>query len=169
MVRLRIILVVLVAALNTNAQESITMLPAVDFVNLQGDTLHRDSLMGKIVYINFWSSWSINSRKHNKMQIKMYERFRQDNLRRQTPIVFISISIDENAEYLKAAIGQDDLHWPYNVCDYKGWKSPLVQLFKVNTIPSNFLFDTTGQLIARNKWGAQLDSLVSKTYYSVPN
>lgn len=162
-------MLLLLAAVQTRAQQSTMKLPYIDFINLQGDTLHRDSLIGKIVYVNFWSSWSINSRKHNKSQIKLYERYRQENLRRQTPIVFISISVDENPEYLKAAIGQDDLHWPYNVCDYKGWKSPMVKAFRVTTIPANFLFDTSGTLVDQNKWGTQLDSLVSKTYNEVSN
>lgn len=169
MVRVWMFILVLIAFVHIRAQQLPMKLPYMDFVSLQGDTLHRDSLVGKIVYVNFWSSWSINSRKHNKAQIKIYERFRQENLRRQAPIVFISISIDENPEYLKAAIGQDDLHWPFNVCDYKGWKSPLVKAFRVTTIPANFLFDTAGYLIEQNKWGIQLDSIITKTYNQVPN
>lgn len=152
-----------------SAQPNAFRLPKIDMVALSGDTIYADSLVGKIVYVNFWASWSVNSRKHNKAQLKLFERFRQENLRRQTPIVFISISIDENAEYLKAAIGQDDLHWPYNVCDFKGWQSPLVKAFKVQALPANFIFDTTGTLLYQNKWGAQLDTMLTKTYNDVSN
>jgi thiol-disulfide isomerase/thioredoxin len=165
-----LILFLYFAVEHLGAQDPATfLLPQINYVTINGDTLHHDSLIGKIVFVNFWASWSINSRKHNKLHIKLYERFRQQNLRERTPIVFINVAIDERLEYLKPAIRQDDLHWPYNICDLKGWKSPIVEAYRLKSIPANFIFDAEGKLVNKNVWGNTLDSVLTQLYTTVSN
>jgi thiol-disulfide isomerase/thioredoxin len=142
-------------------------LPSINFYNLSGDTINSDSLKGKVVFVNFWASWSINSRKLNRAQLSLYEKYRHKSIRKDMSIVFISISLDTRSELHKAAIGQDDLHWPNNVCDYKGWASNYVTAFNVKSLPSNYIFGPDGKLIGHNVWGNRLDSLLEKQYAMV--
>lgn len=144
-------------------------LPSFTYYNLGGDTLSTDSLKGKIVYVNFWASWSINSRKLNQQQLALYERYRQKSLRKKMAIEFISISLDTRRDLFKAAVGQDDLHWPNNVCDFKGWASEYVALFNLKSLPSNYIFGPDGKLIGHNIWGNRLESLLDQQYALVSN
>jgi thiol-disulfide isomerase/thioredoxin len=150
----------------TRAGQSI---PRIVVVNMNGDTLKTMDMQGKLVYVYFWSSWCNNCRKQSKQQIELYEKLRQRNMRTKKEVIFIAVSLDDSERLWRIAVSQDDLHWPNNVCDTKGWKSPIADAFGLRKIPSNFIYDTKGKLIKRNVWGNQLDSLLVKLNSLVPN
>lgn len=144
-------------------------IPRVVMVNMNGDTVKTAELQGKVVYVYFWSSWCNNCRKQSKQLIELYEKIRQINLRKKKEVVFIAVSLDDSERLWRIAVSQDDLHWPNNVCDTKGWKSPIADAFGLRKIPSNFIYDTQGKLVKRNVWGNQLDSLLVQLNSLVPN
>lgn len=144
-------------------------IPRVTFINEVGDTIRTQDLEGKIVYVNFWASWSKNSRKLNQQQIDLYDKLRAINFKNKNEVVFISISLDINPGYWKLAKAQDDLHWPNNVCDSKGWKSTYIEAFGVKHIPCNFIYDQRGKLLHRNVWNKSLDSILVSLNNSVSN
>jgi hypothetical protein len=47
--------------------------------------------------------------------------------------------------------------WKNIVCDYKGWESPWVDIFKVKMLPQNFLLDGNGKVIAHDLWYEELE------------
>jgi hypothetical protein len=48
------------------------------------------------------------------------------------------------------------MEWTH-VCDFKGWASESASTYSVQSIPSNFLIDTAGRIIARNLRGEELE------------
>src|SRR5690606_17831401 len=68
-----------------------------------------------------------------------------------------SVSLDKSRAAWKAAIAQDNLHWPYHVSDLGAWSSAGARIYGVNSIPMNFLIDPDGIIVAKNLRGTQLD------------
>ncbi|ULT27249.1 hypothetical protein KUH03_11115 [Sphingobacterium sp. E70] len=48
------------------------------------------------------------------------------------------------------------------VSDLKGWKNEAAQYYNITAIPSNFLLDSDGKVVARNLRGADLEKELAK-------
>ena len=108
-----------------------------------------DSLKGKYVLLDFWASWCKPSREENPNVEKAYRLYRKRDF------TIISVSLDSNAHQWKKALDDDNLYWQ-NVADFKEWKSPVVDKYKITALPFNVLLDTTGKIIAADLRGRDL-------------
>lgn len=52
---------------------------------------------------------------------------------------------------------KDELIWDYHVSEFKGWYSPTAVKFGINSIPSNFLIDENGIILAKDLRGQKLE------------
>lgn len=129
---------------------------------IYGDSVNSESYKGKVVLVDFWSSWNAPSRKHNLTTKKIYEKYRGLSVRKKRQFTVIQVSLDTRRDLLNIAISKDNLPWRTQICDYTGWYSPYVSLFDVKKLPSNFLIDTAGIIIATNIWDNDLDIAVKK-------
>jgi peroxiredoxin len=132
-------------------------MPNFKSVTISGDTIELAQYKGKIVLIDCWASWNIPSRKHNLSTKRLYEKYRAISLRKKQKFIVVQISLDTREDLLRNAISKDNLYWRAHICDYKGWKSKYVGLFNINSIPTNYLIDTAGIIVAKNIWETQLD------------
>ncbi|HTB32895.1 MAG TPA: thioredoxin family protein, partial [Bacteroidia bacterium] len=73
-----------------------------------------------------------------------------------------SVSLDQNAAAWKGAISSDGLIWPDHVSDLKGWQSAAAGLYGVNSIPTNFLIDPKGVIVAHGLRGDALGDKLSE-------
>ena len=108
-----------------------------------------DSLRGKYVLLDFWASWCKPCREENPNVEKAYRLYRKRDF------TIISVSLDSNAHQWKKALDDDNLYWQ-NVADFKEWKSPVVDKYKITELPFNVLLDTTGKIIAADLRGRDL-------------
>jgi peroxiredoxin len=136
--------------------------PHFSAITLNGDTLNLDSLHGNIVLIDFWASWNVPSRRNNLTTKKLYEKYRAASLRKKRKFMVIQISLDTRQDLLQSAISKDNLYWKTHVCDFLGWKSPYVSLFNLRRIPTNFLIDTSGTIVAKDVWEGELDNQLNR-------
>ncbi len=136
-------------------------LPDFKMVSVNGDTLIKDSLKGSVMVLNFWASWCQPARRYNRELTSIYEKYRKLNLKHASRILFINYSIDTEKEIWRIAKMQDNLYWPYHIMDLKGWESPVVEQFHLRKIPSNYIVNAEGKIVARDLWGKSLDSLLS--------
>ena len=60
----------------------------------------------------------------------------------------------ELAEWTRA-IEEDGLSWDH-VCDLRRWESVIADLYGVEKIPSNYIIDPEGKIIARDLFGSKL-------------
>jgi hypothetical protein len=58
------------------------------------------------------------------------------------------------------AIADDKLDCPH-VSDIKGWSNEVALLYGVRAIPSNFLLDREGKIVAKNLRGEVLDKYLN--------
>ena len=117
--------------------------------DLYGKPFDLDSTRGKYVLLDFWASTSKASRDENPNLGKGYRLYKDRNL------MVIGMSLDSNQHEWKKASDDDNLYWR-NVCDFKEWKSPIVDKYKIKALPFNVLLDTTGKIIAANLKGRDL-------------
>jgi thiol-disulfide isomerase/thioredoxin len=108
-----------------------------------------DSLKGKYVLLDFWASWSKPCREENQNVEKAYRLYKKRDF------TIISVSLDSNMHEWKQALDDDNLYWQ-NVADFKEWKSPVVNQYKITALPFNVLLDNTGKIIAADLRGRDL-------------
>jgi thiol-disulfide isomerase/thioredoxin len=108
------------------------------------------SFRGKYVLLDFWASWCGPCRGENPNVVAAYEKFKDKNF------TVLGVSLDNQKEAWQKAIKSDGLVWT-QVTDLKGWNSPAVATYNVHAIPSNFLIDPNGKIIAHDLRGSALE------------
>jgi len=115
-----------------------------------------DSIKGKMVLIDFWASWCGPCRMENPTVVKAYNQFKDKKFKNAKGFTIYSVSLDKNQNDWVNAIEKDGLVWKYHVSDLKYWQSEPAAIYGVKTIPSNFLIDKNGIIVAKNLRGQQL-------------
>jgi thiol-disulfide isomerase/thioredoxin len=121
-----------------------------------GKEIKLSSLRGKVVLIDFWASWCGPCRKSNPELVKLYAKFKSKGF------TIYSVSLDSDKEAWKGAIKADGLSWPNHVSDLKQWKTPLISLYNLSSIPFTVLVNKKGDIVGTNLHGAQLESKISQ-------
>ena len=168
MVRLQALFIFPVLLVPSNELRTGDKIPPFMITSVTGEMIHSDSLKGKILVIDFWASWCQPSRKNFPETAGIYEKYRKKFLKKEGKTVFINISIDTRYDLWYVATRQDNLYWPFQVCDFNGWESSMISLFKLRKVPANFVINDSGYIVATDTWGKDLDSLLSALTRPVP-
>jgi len=124
---------------------------APDFVSSRpdGSKLALSDLKGDYVLLSFWAGWSSLSREENPYLKEIWGN------KGNFPFKILQVSFDgELAEWTRA-IEEDELGWAH-VCDLRRWESVIADLYGVEKIPSNYIIDPEGKIIARDLFGNEL-------------
>tara|TARA_Y100000589_G_scaffold107594_2_gene102201 strand:- start:11305 stop:12381 length:1077 start_codon:yes stop_codon:yes gene_type:complete len=117
--------------------------PEIILNDTNGKPISLSSLRGKYVLLDFWAAWCRPCREENPNILENYNRFKDQGFE------VYQVSLDRNKEDWLRGIEQDKLPW-INVSDLKYYQSEAAVLYNINKIPSAFLLDPNGIIIAKN-------------------
>ena len=111
--------------------------------------------LGKVTLVDFWASWCPPCREENPNVVALYKELHSKGLN------IISVSLDEDAKKWKEAIAKDQLTWT-QVSNLKQMKDPIALQYGVIQIPTTFLLDASGKVIAKDLYGDDLKEKIKE-------
>ena len=143
-------IIILLGSLVSSAQLKIgERTPEISLPNAKDSLINLSSFTGKVTLIDFWASWCAPCRAANPYIQKLYKKYRANGFE-----VF-AVSLDVKKEAWLKAIKKDKLTYT-QVNDNTGWNSKIAEQYYVDQLPTNFLLDRTGKIVAINIEGKEL-------------
>ena len=130
-------------------------IPSVTLKSSYNKDVNITSFKGKYVLVDFWASWCATCRLGNKKLVKLHNEVTSDKIE----IIGISIDTDTN-KWLKA-IEKDKIKFT-QLTDSKGFDAETAVQFGVDELPSKYLFNQEGILIAKNPTEEEIIKLIEK-------
>ncbi|HMU09714.1 MAG TPA: TlpA disulfide reductase family protein [Ferruginibacter sp.] len=123
--------------------------PEIELPDTKDSVIRLSSMQGKVVLIDFWASWCAPCRAANPYIQKLYSKYKDKGFE------VMGVSLDtKQKEWLKA-IKQDRLKYT-QVIDNSGWRSKVAERYFVELLPTNFLVDRSGKVVAIDLEGKEL-------------
>jgi len=120
-----------------------------------GKLVKLSDLKGKYVLVDFWASWCVPCRQENPNIVKAYKQYKDKNFE------ILAVSLDNDKASWEKAIKDDQLGW-LHISDLKGWKNEVAGIYAIRSVPSNFLVDPQGKIIAKNLRGEELEKALAQ-------
>ena len=111
--------------------------------------------LGKITLIDFWAAWCKPCRLENPNIVSVYQDYRDKGF------TVVGVSLDTSKSRWTQAIADDQLDWT-QISHLQRFRGPIARSFNITAIPSSFLVDENGVIIAKNLRGYQLRQKISE-------
>ncbi len=120
----------------------------IDLPNREGESVSVESLLAtnKYILIDFWATWCAPCRAEMPHLKEAYEAYHSKGFE------IYGVSVDQNQAAWESFVGED-MPW-VNVIMTEG--SDAAEQYAVRTIPSNFLIDQKGEIVAKNLRGEEV-------------
>ncbi|MBK7409951.1 MAG: TlpA family protein disulfide reductase [Saprospirales bacterium] len=125
-----------------------------------GTPFSLDELEGQFVLLDFWGSWCGPCRAQNPRWVALYNQYKGTNF------TVVSVGVEKDSERWENAIRSDGLTWNYQILDQVTnlhfFNSPLAQLFGVKQLPTAFLLNPKGVIIATDPNPEQIAKILDQ-------
>lgn len=122
-----------------NAEE--TAFPNISLPDVNAKNVELVSLQGKPFILMFWTVADPNQKMFNNELKEVYSKYKSQGLE------IYQVSVDTDKTAWATAVKEQELPW-ISVCDGKGAASIAVASYNVTAIPSIFVFDRNGDIVA---------------------
>ena len=126
--------------------------PDLELLDMYGKKIRLSSLSGKVILLDFWSAELGTSNALNADLKEIYRKYAD------APVGFevYQVAIDTSKPVWITAVQEQQLPW-VSVSDLRGRGSAALGLYNVQKIPTNFLIDKDGNIVARDIYGEELE------------
>ncbi|RYU92032.1 AhpC/TSA family protein [Mucilaginibacter terrigena] len=131
--------------------------PEFTMATIDGKQVKLSDYKGKYLLLDFWASWCAPCRRENPNVVKQYGIYKNKGFN----ILGVSLDVDKNA--WKKAVNADGLTWTH-ASELQTFEGPTERLYHIQAIPSNFILDPQGVIVAKNVTGADLEAFLKKTF-----
>jgi thiol-disulfide isomerase/thioredoxin len=132
--------------------------PDFEAFTAEGLSFRLSDLRGKYVLMHFWGSWCGPCRRENPQLVELYRRYGGEQFS------IVSVAIERDDTRWENARLQDGLYWPLQCMEItpslRFFDSPIANLFGVKKLPTLFLLNPQGHIIATDPSPAKLDELI---------
>jgi len=129
--------------------------PEIELPGTKDSIIRLSSVNGKVVLIDFWASWCGPCRAANPYLQKLYSKYKDKGFE------IFAVSLDTKSKEWLKAIKQDKLRYT-QVIDNSGWRSKVAERYFVDQLPTSFLLDRTGKIVAIDLEGKELFDQVKR-------
>ncbi|MEA5005200.1 MAG: TlpA disulfide reductase family protein [Rikenellaceae bacterium] len=128
--------------------------PEITMPDINAKQRSLSELSGKVVVLSFWSSQDVNQRMLNQDLLQLYQKYSGRGLE------IYQVSVDVDKTLWARAVEDQKLPW-VSVCDGLGSGSSGVISYNISKVPAIFVIAKDGNIVARDVFGARLESVVS--------
>ncbi|PRD57280.1 TlpA family protein disulfide reductase [Sphingobacterium gobiense] len=130
--------------------------PEIESFTPNNRTVKLSDFRGNYVLVDFWASWCAPCRQENPNIVKQYHAFKDKGF------TVLGVSLDNNPGSWMRAIEADRLEWT-QVSDLQAWSSDLVINYRIKAIPTSYIVDPAGKILAKNLRGKELEAFLKQT------
>lgn len=122
---------------------------------IDGKSIKSKDFEGKYVFVDFWATWCPPCEGEFPFLARVEKKFVGDKF------MMFGISLDNDVTKIEPFKKKYGVTYQ-NIADGKGWNSPWATKYGIRSIPSNFLLDPKGKIIATSLRGYHVEYEVSK-------
>ncbi len=127
--------------------------PDLELSDMYGKPQKLSSLQGKVILLDFWSAQLGSSNRNNAELKEIYAEYKEQGLE------VYQVGIDSVKSLWINTIQEQGLPW-ISVSDLRGNRSMSLSMYNVTALPSNFIINREGDIIARDVYGVNLIALL---------
>ena len=135
-----------------------TEAPEIALPDPSGDTIRLSSTRGNYVLLDFWAAWCPPCRAENPNLVAAFNKYKSKGF------LIYQVSLDKTRDAWLKGIKDDGLGGWIHVSDLGYWNSSVVPLYRLESIPANFLLDREGRIIASNLRGDALQRKLEELF-----
>lgn len=124
--------------------------------DIEGRELTASALRGRIVIVDFWATWCAPCLK----EVPTYRRLRREHDASRLEIIGVSVDVLDRRG-LVSWLNRQQVTWT-TIHDRRGYTGELAQQFKVTSLPTTYVFDADGRMVAANVRGERLIQMVGE-------
>ena len=129
--------------------------PDINANDMYGNPSKLSDLDGNVILVDFWAAELGNSNALNADLKQIYAKYESKGFR------VYQVSFDTSKATWITAVQEQKLPW-VSVCDLKGQASPIMGVYNVRSLPSNYLIDRSGRIVGKNLYSDALEQQLDK-------
>ena len=129
----------------------------IEMPNSLNELISLSDIRAKYTLIDFWASWCPPCRTESKLLNGLYNAYNAKGFE------IYGISLDSKRESWLNAIEKDKRIWT-EVSTVEGFKSKVSVEYGITSLPTNFLIDASGKIIAVNIHGKELKEKIDELF-----